>query len=118
MNFKVDENLPAEVASVLCRAGHDALSVRDQGLGGARDLDLSQVCRAEQRILLTLDGDFADIRSHPPAGYPGFIVLRLRRQDTPHVLEVMARLVKLLAEQSPDRRLWIVEEDRVRIRGQ
>jgi hypothetical protein len=27
MKFKVDENLPVEVVSVLCDAGHDAISV-------------------------------------------------------------------------------------------
>jgi hypothetical protein len=30
MRFKVDENLPAEVAQLLRAAGHDALTVVDQ----------------------------------------------------------------------------------------
>ncbi|MBF0173618.1 MAG: DUF5615 family PIN-like protein [Magnetococcales bacterium] len=37
MKFKIDENLPAEVTVFLRSAGHDALSVRDQDLGGAND---------------------------------------------------------------------------------
>jgi len=41
MTFKVDENLPTEVADLLNAAGHDALTVRDQGVSGAHDPDLA-----------------------------------------------------------------------------
>ena len=34
MKFKIDENLPREVAALLRDAGHDAMTVVDQGLGG------------------------------------------------------------------------------------
>jgi hypothetical protein len=63
-----------------------------------------------------LDSDFADIRTYPPREFPGFVVLRLGRQDKAHVLAVLARVLRLLAEQAPEKELWIVEEDRVRIR--
>ncbi|WP_368730321.1 DUF5615 family PIN-like protein [Nitrosococcus oceani] len=35
MNFKIDENLPVEVAELLCEAGHDALTVDEQELRGS-----------------------------------------------------------------------------------
>ena len=44
MRFKLDENLPGEFASLLRRSGHDAVTVLDHGLGGARDPDLASVC--------------------------------------------------------------------------
>jgi predicted nuclease of predicted toxin-antitoxin system len=37
MRFKVDENLPVEVAALLTDRGHDAATVRAQGLAGASD---------------------------------------------------------------------------------
>ena len=37
MQFKTDENLPAEVAEMLRQNGHDALSVNDQALLGETD---------------------------------------------------------------------------------
>ncbi len=40
MKFKVDENLPAEVAVALREAGHDAI---DQGLGGRADAHVAVV---------------------------------------------------------------------------
>jgi predicted nuclease of predicted toxin-antitoxin system len=114
--FKVDENLPEKLVSLLNDAGHDAKSVLDQSMGGAADARVAEVCRVENRIVVTLDLDFADIRTYPPAQSPGFVVFRLARQDKPHVLLVAGRLVELLRTESPERKLWVVEEDRVRIR--
>jgi hypothetical protein len=61
--------------------------------------------------------DFADIRNYPPAEFPGLIVLRLRQQDKPYVLDVLTRLVQVIRSEPLEGHLWIVEESRVRIRG-
>ncbi len=86
MKLKVDENLPIEVAEALRLAGHDALTVHDQRLTGRPDAELADVCRAEGRVLVTLDTDFANIQRYPPAQHHGLIVMRLARQDEPYVL--------------------------------
>jgi len=117
MEFKVDENLPDEVAEILRNAGHDATTVVQQGLCGRTDADIASICRREKRALLTLDTDFADIRTYPPMRYSGLIVFRLVRQDKPHVLTVLARLMEKIPNEPLDRHLWIVEEGRLRIRG-
>ena len=72
MRFKVDENLPAEVADLLRAAGHDAVTVNDQGVGGAKDPDLANLLQREQRAFVTLDSGFSDIRTYPPHEYSGF----------------------------------------------
>jgi predicted nuclease of predicted toxin-antitoxin system len=117
MKFKVDENLPVEAAEVLRQAGHDAVTVLEQQLGGAPDSVIASICRQEGRGLVTLDTDFADIRVYPPTDFPGLIVLRLRRQDKRHVIEALERLTPLLSSEPLECHLWIVEETRVRIRG-
>ena len=76
MGFKIDENLPVEVADLLCRVGYDAVAVVEQHLEGASDSDIVSVCQEEGRALITLDTDFADICAYPPAQFPGLIVLR------------------------------------------
>ena len=92
-------------------------TVLDQQYGGSADIHLAALCQRESRTLVTLDMDFADIRAYPPAEFPGFPVLRLRQLDKPHVLDVLARLIELLGREPLDRRLWIVDEKRIRIRG-
>jgi predicted nuclease of predicted toxin-antitoxin system len=93
VRFKVDENLPVEVAELLRGAGYDADTVADEGVGGAVDPDIATLIRREGRALLTLDIGFANIRSYPPKEYQGLVVLRLGRQDKGHVLQVCARLL-------------------------
>jgi predicted nuclease of predicted toxin-antitoxin system len=117
MKFKIDENLPIEVAQLLREAGHDVYSVHEQGLVGAKDQILAEVCQSENRAMVTLDTHFADIRSYPPETYSGLIVLRLMRQDKPHVLEVLRRVLKLSSSETLEGKLWIVDEKRVRVRG-
>ncbi|MGQ0594828.1 MAG: DUF5615 family PIN-like protein [Gammaproteobacteria bacterium] len=71
MKFKIDENLPVEIAALLEEAGYDATTVLDQELEGSADPHIASVCRKEDRALVTLDIDFADIRTYPPNQYPG-----------------------------------------------
>ena len=116
MLLKIDENLPAEVAERLRGAGHDALSVFEQGLGGSGDERLKGVLQDEGRALLTLDLGFADIRLHPPEEFSGVIVLRLVRQDRQHVLAMVESLLPFLNQNPLERRLWIVRNGGLRIR--
>ena len=115
MRIKVDENLPPEAARVLRDSGHDADSVVDEKLQGVPDAKLAAVCAVESRALLTLDSDFADIRTYPPSAFSGLIVMRLHRMDKEYVLSVLRRLLPVLKEQSPSRQLWIVQDGTIRI---
>ena len=116
MRFKTDENLPIEVIEQIKASGHDALSVVDQGLGGAPDPLIAQVCTAEDRVLVTLDTDFSDIRAYPPGSHPGIIVFRLARQDKQTVLDVTKRLLVALETEVLAGALWVVDERRIRVR--
>lgn len=117
VRFKLDENLPAELADLFRRAGHDAVSVLDQTLGGTTDPVVASACIRERRAIVTLDTDFSDIRTYPPDAYSGIVVFRLEYQDRDHVLEVGARFLRSLADSPLDGQLWIVEESRIRMRG-
>lgn len=116
MQFKTDENLPEEFAQTLRDAGWDAWSVYEQELGGEVDKRIASICVAESRILVTLDVGFGNIKAYSPTAYPGIIILRLRRQDKPAVLEVARRLVAMLRLRPILHELWIVDEERVRVR--
>jgi predicted nuclease of predicted toxin-antitoxin system len=116
MRFKTDENLPVEAADVLAQAGHDALTIHDQQMVGQPDPQVASVCQSEQRVLLTLDLDFSDIRNYPPADYFGIIVLRPRSQAKPAVLALIGQIVRLLDSEPLNGKLWIVQDTGLRIR--
>jgi hypothetical protein len=71
-------------------------------------------------ILLSLNGDFADIVTYPPASYRGIIAIQLHNH--PEIIpQLMTRLVTYL-EQNPHAahyagKLFIIELHRIRIRG-
>jgi predicted nuclease of predicted toxin-antitoxin system len=112
---KIDENMPIDAAQLLRASGHECDTVYDEALSGARDERVVERCRVEQRALLTLDLDFADIRSYPPGEYHGIVVLRPSESDRTRVLRLLGRIVPLLDRESLSGALWIVDEHRVRI---
>jgi predicted nuclease of predicted toxin-antitoxin system len=116
MQFKIDENLHSDAADLLQQHGHDAVTVFDQGLRGAADPNIANVCRQESRAIIALDLDFSDIRVYPPADYSGIIVFRLNNQSRASVLQVLARTIPLFDTEPLAGRLWIVDEHQVRMR--
>jgi predicted nuclease of predicted toxin-antitoxin system len=53
MLFKIDENLPTELAHLMVSSGYDAKSVYDQQLQGVDDPVLMDRCDQDNRILIT-----------------------------------------------------------------
>ncbi len=116
MRFKLDENLPLEAAALLRDAGHEADTVYDESLAGADNPAVIGAARADGRTLVTLDGDFADIRTYPPSDSAGVLVLRPHTQDRESVLRLLTRVLPVSDQEPVTGRLWIVQEDRIRIR--
>ena len=105
------------MAELFIKEGHDASTVRDQKIGGATDEAIATICQAEERAIVTVDMDFADIRTYPPGLYPGILEFRLESQAREHLLRVAASLLPTLSKHALAGKLWIVEESRIRIRG-
>jgi predicted nuclease of predicted toxin-antitoxin system len=117
MKFKIDENLPVELAEILNLAEHDARTVFEENLQGKEDQDILDACIKEGRILISLDKDFADIRTYPPHKYPGLIILRVGNQSKARLLKLFRKVIPLLHQEPIKKRLVIVEETKIRIWG-
>ena len=113
--FKLDENMPEVVVTLLRWHGHDASTVRMQGLQGSDDERIAGACHAEGRILITLDKDFANARDRPPHDMPGVIVLRPRFQGALSVLNLMEGVIPQASESTLAGRLWVVSDSGIRV---
>jgi predicted nuclease of predicted toxin-antitoxin system len=116
VKFKLDENLPEIARDSLSALGHDAHTVAEEGMSGAQDDTVLQTCIAEDRILVTLDLDFSDIRAYPPGSYPGIWVLRPSTQTFKAIQALVQAGVRLTTVERVRGQLWVIDEKRVRIR--
>ena len=116
LRFKLDENLPRRIESALRDLGHDVETALSEGLAGACDPDLLAACTAEDRLLVTLDLAFADVRAYPPGSHCGVWVLRPPNQAFGNVLVAVLAGVKLTTVERTAGQLWVIDEKRVRIR--
>jgi predicted nuclease of predicted toxin-antitoxin system len=76
MKLKLDENLSRHLKPVLIALGHDVLAAADENLLSHPDTEIARAAKEEQRMLLTLDIEFADLRKYPPGSHPGVILFR------------------------------------------
>ena len=113
--FKTDENLPMEVAELLSANGHDAMTRSGNGWSYRRcTVGTMPRRRAGNRYVRP------GLRRYPclSAGRPLWNrSLRLERQDKPYVMEVFERLVPKFDDEPLAGKLWIVNEETIRIRG-
>ena len=116
MKFKLDENMPTSARALLQQQGHDVHTVFDEELNGEVDKKIAERCCEENRILITLDTDFADIRIYPPKDYAGIVLLRPHRQSEPQILKMLETVLSVFQTEPIHGFLWIVEPAGIRIR--
>ena len=114
MRFKLDENMPADLAALLRQAGHDVADVTEEGLNGEDDQPVLSAATAENRVLLTFDLDFADIRHYPPGTHAGIVVFRLQDQRWNTLQGPVNRILAAGDVKKLENGLAIVDETRIR----
>ncbi len=83
MRFLVDANMSPRVAELLRSNGHDAVAVRDIGLGDASDDEILDYARGDDRIVISHDTDFGTLLAFRRLSRPSFILIRSSDPITP-----------------------------------
>ena len=116
MQFKLDENIGTRTQQLFRDAGHEVQTVSGQGLRGSSDRLLYEVCCSENRCLVTLDLDFADVTRFAPENTNGIVVIRVAENPSLGLLEQLVRqCLQAVSRQPIGKRLWIVEPGRIRV---
>jgi predicted nuclease of predicted toxin-antitoxin system len=116
MKIKLDENIPDDLRDLLQATGHDVHTVPDEGLAGRDDAIVFAAATAEDRLLITQDLDFSDVRKFKPGTHPGIVLIRLQNPSRRRLIE---RIRQILDAQSIE--TWvgcfvIIGEQKLRIR--
>ena len=90
MRFLVDNALSTVVADELQRAGHEALHVRDLGMQASTDVEIFELARSDDRVLVSADTDFGTLLALRQPAKPSVVIFRRISGRRP---EAQARLL-------------------------
>jgi Domain of unknown function (DUF5615) len=71
VKFKIDENLPVEIADEIRGLGHEGDTVFDEELSGFPDAKVLAAAEKGKRVLLSMDKGVATVRLYPPERFEG-----------------------------------------------
>ena len=111
MHFKLDENVPLQLASQIEVSKHTVSSVFSEKISGIKDKELLKLCYKENYVLITLDKDFVNFERHK-----GIVVFKLKHQGALAISEAFENLRKKINLSQAKDSLIIVENEHIRIR--
>jgi predicted nuclease of predicted toxin-antitoxin system len=115
----LDHCVPNRIGKLLAEAGHEVILLQECLSTDSADLIVIRKADELDAILVSLNGDFADIATYPPANYRGIVACQVRNRPN-SIIAITERLIAYL-NQFPDQRdmkgkLLLVEAHRIRIR--
>lgn len=117
MRFLVDNALSPALAMALANAGHDAVHVRDRGLGAADDPSVLEAARCEKRVLISADSDFAALVAIAGMPLPSVILFRSGGPRHPSAqAELILRNLDPIADLLDAGAIVSIHRDRLRVR--
>jgi predicted nuclease of predicted toxin-antitoxin system len=116
VKIKLDENLSRYLMGPLSQLGHEVSTALEEGLVGKIDTEIGAAAKSEDRIIFTLDVDFADLRKFPPGSHPGIILFRPRSMGPSAVNQFIVKFSRESDLTALARCLVIVEPHRIRVR--
>lgn len=119
LRFFADQCIPCSVVKTLKNEGHEVLLLKDYIRVDSPDSLVISKALELDAILISLNGDFADIVTYPPKSYKGIVALQVRNH--PEIIPQIVRRLKTYLSTHNDivhykGKLFLVEADRIRVR--
>jgi predicted nuclease of predicted toxin-antitoxin system len=119
LRFFTDHCVSNFIIETLREAGHNVLILREYIPTDSGDSDVIAKAQEFDSILVSLNGDFADIVTYPPANYKGIIALQIRNHPeiTPQLMQRLNAYLALHPDMNHYKgKLLLVEVHRIRVR--
>ena len=119
LNFFADHCVPNSLIQVLNAYGHAVHRLTDHLPADSADKLIIEKAKHLNAILLSLNGDFADIVAYPPSSFAGIICIQLKNR--PSLIPQLMKGLRSYIEKNPGQKhyagkLLVVDISRVRIR--
>ena len=116
MRLFVDECVYAVTTQTLRSWGYDVVTAQEAGLDNHPDEDLLGFAVSEERILVSIDMDFSNVRHYVPTESRGIIILKIRPSVIQQVHDVLKRFLESRKEEEIRHTLVIIDRNKVRVR--
>lgn len=119
LRFFTDHCISDSVSQKFRDAGYEVFQLRDHIPTDSTDSVMISKAQELGSILVSLNGDFADIVAYPPANYKGIIALQVGNH--PEIISQLMATLKDYLSAHPDMehykgKLLLVEVHRIRVR--
>lgn len=109
MRFLADVNVPLPLIRFLIKQGHNVVDARSK-YPKASDLELIQIAKVDNLVILTKDKDFLEFTQYPKYKIP-LIAIRLKNQKTSNILTHIKDLLGNQPEDVLSKSITVVNED-------
>lgn len=116
MKLLLDQNIRLETLEFLRDMKIDAISTREIKLERADDDEIVNVAKKLDRVILTFNFHFSDIRYFRPGTNPGIILLRIEPQTVEAVHPILRHLFSTLKSSELKHALTVVTNTKIRVR--
>jgi predicted nuclease of predicted toxin-antitoxin system len=118
MRILVDNALSPAVARGLSAATHDAVHVRDLGLGAAVDVEFFERAAADDRVVISADTDFGTLLAVRHATKPSVVLFRgaTPRRPADQVALLLANIPRVEGDLKAGA-VVVIEPARLRVRS-
>jgi predicted nuclease of predicted toxin-antitoxin system len=118
MNFKLDENVPLILKQIIEKSGpHQVETIFHENISGINDQQLIQLCKKEERILITQDNDFVNIDLFPDFTHCGIIIIKSLTQGKKAVKNIFERFLTNFDLKNVKNEVIIIESTQYKIRS-
>ena len=119
LTFFADHCVPNSVIQALRGAGHEVFVLTEHIPPDSNDAVVITTAQELNSVLVSLNGDSADITAYPPAQYRGIVAIQVRNH--PEVIPAIMRQLMSYLTTHPEMpnyegKLFLVEAHRIRIR--
>jgi predicted nuclease of predicted toxin-antitoxin system len=116
MKIKLDENLPNELVDLLSGDGHDVHTIPIERLVGRDDGIVFRAAITDERLVITQDLDFSDLRKFQPGSHPGIVLIRLRDPSRRRLVERLRQILQTEKIESWSRCFVVISDKKLRVR--